>query len=279
MFLICTFFLFISLVVCKVPTEKQIRSMFAQKFGEVPWKQLESWTSNDFEMFVSGVPMGKGKPLIEKILAMPIANQLTTIDSVIVSGQVATVHRHTQITGKAGCTALISAVDIVTFDNSGKISKMEWYPNKELETIIAEANCKRVFPSETLKYIIKKNNFADTSFEWNTDVFGGNFDDKVVVKLLGIPPINGKKEFLELCKTLDYKSFVISFDDIVTAGNTAISVRSVWGTTKSGCTFFTRDVVKTTHSYPDGKIIEWEALAEVSDEIERCGSHFKKPEL
>jgi len=264
---------------CKLPAKEDLVRYVVQTPGELPWGNVGGLVSDDVEFYASGILMAAGKKkVLDSFHAMPIVKQDTNVLSVLYTGNVATVHRQTHLTGAAGCTTLISAIDVLTFNDAGKANKMEFFPSKELNTIVAEANCVKTFSSEELKSIVRKANRDGESFPWEPSYFEGFFDkDTEVISAFG--KVKGLANFIKFASILQFKSFIISLDEIVTAGNIAIAQRSVWGTTKSGCTFFTRDTVKTEHSFPDGKIKHWEYLSLESNEIEKCGSPLSKTEL
>jgi len=273
--LICVISLFL-IVLAKVPTKADIKRHLTQKPGELPWLGLETLFGDDIEFYNGGTLMAKGKKsVMEAVHSMPVVKQDSTVLSILISGNVATVYRQTQVTGTAGCTSLISALDEFHFNEQGKVDKAVWYPNKDLNTILSEANCNPTFSPKVLEDIVRKANLDGESFPWESSSFEKFFHKDVEVSVLpGAPRIKGITSFLEMVNSLPYKSFIISIDYVFAAGNTAVAHRSVWGTTKSGCTFFTRDVVKTEHSYPDGKVKLLEFLSMETNE-DKCGTATK----
>jgi len=267
---------------CYCPPRAEIEGYYQQQPGLEPFGKLYSHVTNNVEMYVSGVKepvTGKAK-VLEAVRAFPTANQDTQILSIITSANTATIHRRTQIVGNAGCIAQQRSLDILTFDEAGKIKKFEWYPDRSPELIVAEANCKGIFGPEELQKLITKDDGKQVP--WTRETLRAIFTDDIELSLPGGLVIRGYEPAQSFSESLGYKYVVVKTEDVfvVPKTNTVLIRRATQFATTTNCIFHTESIVKIDYSWPDGRIKRWEIVISTGNEEERCPhTKEKKGEL
>jgi len=263
---------------CYSPSRAEIEAHYKQTPGAEPFGSLYALTSNNVEFYVGGSqePIKGKSTVLNMVRAFPVTSQDSHILSIIIEGKIATVHRHTQIVGKAGCIAQQKSLDMLTFNDEGKIEKFEWYPDRPVELIVAEANCKGTFTPEEIHELLTEDDGKKLS--WNRETLVSAFTDDIEVVLPGGHVVRGLEPAISFSLSLGYKSFVVITEDIfvVPKTNNLLLKRSTHFTTTTNCVFHQESLVKVELSWPDGKFKRWELVVSTGNEKESCPSKKEK---
>lgn len=277
----------VCLVECAPPSREHIESLYnGAKPGENIWERLLQDATQNFELFAGDQLASIGKENAINFLQSnwPIKTWNSDFLDIIPYENSVTVYSRISAVSIFDCTAVVHTMDILTFNDNGKLIKIEFYVSEDVQQIYAQMSCSHYFSREDLIRMYKNlwyhsngtPKLVNTSDRQGLEEF---FDKAAEVQLSPETKFVGIDAIYNYLQQTPFYSFFISSNNFFIEGSTLIAPQTVTVTTRSKCVFHSKDVVRIEFTQ-EGKLKKYHVMVSTLGEgaMKMCGDNVKNKE-